>query len=111
MELQIIDLDNSTSWSVYVWVTVTPEPSTIVGVPRETENAASWVSSAHSPLYKITTLKLEETKRYLIDNLYKGFIKPSQSPFALPILFIKFANSSLRFYIDYSKLNELTYKD
>jgi hypothetical protein len=29
-----------------------------------------------SPLYKMTTLELEETKRYLLDNLSKGFIEP-----------------------------------
>jgi hypothetical protein len=37
----------------------------------------------------MTTLELEETKRYLLDNLSKGFIEPSQSPFAAPILFVK----------------------
>ena len=31
----------------------------------------------YSLLYKITTLKLKETKHYLIDNLHKGFIAPS----------------------------------
>jgi hypothetical protein len=30
-----------------------------------------------SPLYKMTTQELEETKRYLLDNLAKGFIEPS----------------------------------
>ena len=28
----------------------------------------------YSLLYKITTLELKETKHYLLDNLYKGFI-------------------------------------
>ena len=49
----------------------------------------------------MTTKELEEVKRYLMDNLYKGFIKPSQSPFAALVLFIKKPNSSLRFYIDF----------
>jgi hypothetical protein len=66
---------------------------------------------SYSPLYKMTTLELEETKRYLIDNLHKGFIEPSQSPFASPILFVKKADGSLRFCIDYRKLNDLTRKD
>ena len=65
----------------------------------------------YSPLYKMTTAELEETKRYLLDNLYKGFIEPSQSPFAAPILFVKKSDGSLRFCIDYQKLNELTRKD
>jgi transposase InsO family protein len=64
-----------------------------------------------SPLYKMTTLELEETKRYLLDNLSKGFIEPSQSPFAAPILFVKKADGRLRFCIDFQKLNDLTRKD
>jgi predicted aspartyl protease len=64
-----------------------------------------------SPLYKMTTLELEETKRYLLDNLAKGFIEPSQSPFAAPILFVKKADGRLRFCIDFRKLNDLTRKD
>ena len=31
----------------------------------------------YSLLYKMTTLELKETKRYLLDNLHKGFIVPS----------------------------------
>ena len=59
----------------------------------------------------MTTEELEEVKRYLTDNLSKGFIEPSQAPFVSPILFVKKANSSLRFCIDFRKLNDLTYKD
>jgi hypothetical protein len=59
----------------------------------------------------MTTLELEETKRYLLDNLSKGFIEPSQSPFAAPILFVKKADGRLRFCIDFRKLNDLTRKD
>ena len=50
-------------------------------------------------------------KQYLIKNLYKGFIKASQAPFTALILFIKKYNGSLQFYINYYKLNSLTYKD
>ena len=32
---------------------------------------------SYSPLYKMTTLELEEVKCYLLDNLHKGFITPS----------------------------------
>ena len=30
-----------------------------------------------SPLYKMTIKELETCKKYLVENLYKGFIKPS----------------------------------
>jgi hypothetical protein len=32
-------------------------------------------------------------------------------PFASPILFVKKANGSLQFYINFQRLNALTYKD
>jgi hypothetical protein len=59
----------------------------------------------------MTIAELEETKSYLLDNLYKGFIEPSQVLFAALILFIKKADRSLRLCIDYRKLNKLTCKD
>jgi len=64
-----------------------------------------------SPLYKMTTEELETCKKYLVENLHKGFIKPSQSPFAAPILFIRKSDRSLQFCINFCKLNLLTCKD
>ena len=55
--------------------------------------------------------ELEEVKHYLLENLAKGFIEPSQSPFTAPILFIKKADRWLQFCIDFQKLNRLTHKD
>ena len=40
-------------------------------------------------------------QEYLIKNLKKGFIKPSDSPFSSLVLFIKKKDNSLRFYINY----------
>ena len=65
----------------------------------------------YSPLYHQSTAELEAVKQYLIENLDKGFIDTSQAPFAAPILFVKKPNGSLRFCIDYRKLNSLTRKD
>jgi hypothetical protein len=55
--------------------------------------------------------ELWAVKQYLVENLYKGFIKASQAPFMALILFVKKPNRGLRFYIDYCKLNSLTCKD
>ena len=55
--------------------------------------------------------ELEVVKKYLVENLNKGFIKLSQALFAAPVLFVKKPDRSLRFYIDYRKLNLLTKKD
>ena len=55
--------------------------------------------------------ELNVVKKYLVKNLDKGFIKPSQVPFTAPVLFVKKPDGSLRFCIDYRKLNLLTKKD
>ncbi|OJD21287.1 hypothetical protein ACJ73_07374 [Blastomyces percursus] len=64
-----------------------------------------------SPLYKHTYEELKEMKRYLVDNLDKGFITPSTAPFAAPILFARKVNGGLRFCVDYRQLNAITKKD
>jgi RNase H-like domain found in reverse transcriptase/Reverse transcriptase (RNA-dependent DNA polymerase)/Integrase zinc binding domain/Integrase core domain len=64
-----------------------------------------------SPLYRQSTAELAATKEYLMDNLNKGFIVNSDSPFASPILFVRKSDGSLRFCVDYRKLNSLTRND
>ncbi|OBT70856.1 hypothetical protein VF21_10642, partial [Pseudogymnoascus sp. 05NY08] len=64
--------------------------------------------NAFSLLYRQGTEELKATKQYLLENLEKGFIINSNSPFASPILFVKKADGKLRFCIDYRKLNGLT---
>jgi hypothetical protein len=59
----------------------------------------------------MTTKELLAVKEYLLDNLHKGFIMPSSSLFASPVLFVAKLNNSLRFCVDYRKLNSLTKKD
>jgi len=66
---------------------------------------------SYSPLRHQSTDELRAVKQYLVENLHKGFIEASQAPFAAPILFVKKADGSLRFCIDYRKLNTLTRKD
>jgi hypothetical protein len=57
------------------------------------------------------TKELFAVKEYLLENLHKGFIVFSSSFFASPVLFVVKPNSSLRFCVDYYKLNSLTKKD
>ena len=64
-----------------------------------------------SPLRHQSTDELRAVKQYLIENLHKGFIDASKAPFAAPILFVRKPNGSLRFCIDFRKLNDLTRKD
>ena len=65
----------------------------------------------HSPLYKQNAEELEAAKQYLTDNLNKGFIVPSSSPFASPILMARMPSGKLRFCVDYRKLNAISKKD
>ncbi len=62
-------------------------------------------------LYYILAKELKVVKKYLVKNLDKGFIKPSQALFMALVLFIKKLDRSLYFYIDYKKLNLLIKKD
>ncbi len=62
-------------------------------------------------LYYISSKELEVVKKYLVENLDKSFIESSQALFTALVLFTKKPDRSLRFYIDFKKLNLLTKKD
>ena len=63
------------------------------------------------PLYKQSEEELQAAKAYITANLTKGFIVESNTLFILPILIVKKLGSSLRFYVNYRKLNTITKKD
>ena len=50
-------------------------------------------------------------KEYIEENLAKGFIRHSSPPAGAPVLFVKKADGSLRFCVDYRGLNEMTIKN
>jgi hypothetical protein len=64
-----------------------------------------------SHLNKHSLEELTAMQEYLTDNLSKGFIVDSKALFASPILFVCKADGSLRFCIDYRKLNAITKKN
>jgi hypothetical protein len=55
--------------------------------------------------------KLKIVKKYLENNLKKEFIIASRSSFISSIMFMKKTNESLRFCVDYKKLNHLIKKN
>ena len=63
------------------------------------------------PLYNMSDLELKALKEYLDENLAKGFIRPSSSSAASPVLFVKKKDETLRFCVDYRSLNALTKKN
>ncbi len=64
-------------------------------------------TSSWSHLYHMSDYKLQKMKNYLIKHLNKDFISFSSASYALLILFIEKKDDSLRFCINYRKLNAL----
>jgi len=59
-------------------------------------------------------MSLDELKclrKYLDENLSKGFIRASTSPVAAPVLFVRKPGGGLRFCVDYRALNAITVKN
>ena len=55
--------------------------------------------------------ELKVLRKYLDDNLSKGFIRASLSPITSPVIFIKKLGGGLRFCVDYRALNAVTIKN
>ncbi|GJP59195.1 hypothetical protein CLOP_g9431 [Closterium sp. NIES-67] len=60
--------------------------------------------------WRLNQPELEELRRQLDYLLEKGFVRPSTSPFAAPILFTPKKDGGLRMCIDYRALNRVTIK-
>ncbi|KAI1002662.1 Transposon Tf2-9 polyprotein [Podosphaera aphanis] len=74
-------------------------------------NLKSGTSSPSGPLYNMSVNELRVLRKWLDDNLTKGFIRPSTSPAASPVLFAKKPGGGLRFCVDYRGLNAITIKN
>jgi hypothetical protein len=61
--------------------------------------------------YKITPKELAELKIQLKEPLFKGYIRPSSSPWGCPVLFVKKKDQSLRLCVDYRSLNVVTIRN
>jgi len=68
-------------------------------------------TSSQSRLYHMSDYKLQKIKNYLIKHLNKDFISSSSALYASLILFIEKKDDSLRFCVDYRKLNALIKRD
>ncbi|KAJ1599193.1 hypothetical protein NDA14_003925 [Ustilago hordei] len=63
------------------------------------------------PLYLKGPKEMSELRRYLDENLEKGFIRPSKSLARSPVLFVPKKDGGLRLCVDYRGLNEITVKN
>ena len=61
--------------------------------------------------YKMAPLELAELKKQLDEALSKYFIRPSSSPWACPVLFVKKKDGTDRMVVDYRPVNLVTIKN
>jgi len=64
-----------------------------------------------SKVYPLFPLEQEELDAFLEENLHTGQIRPSKSPIAAPVFFIKKKDGSLQLVQDYRALNAMTVKN
>jgi hypothetical protein len=62
-------------------------------------------------IYNLLEFELRTLKAYIEANLANGFIQPSSSPAAAPILFAKKKDGGLRLCVNYCALNKATVKN
>jgi hypothetical protein len=61
-------------------------------------------------VYKMSPIEQEELRKQLDELIARGFIRPSQSPYGSPVLFVKKKTGDLRMCVDYRAINALTVK-
>ena len=55
--------------------------------------------------------KLKVLKKFLDENLTKGFIRANSSPITSPVLFARKLGGSFRFWVNYKTFNAITMKN
>jgi hypothetical protein len=68
-------------------------------------------ANLRTKVYAMSANEQEELDKFLEENLRKGYIRPSKSPLASPVFFVKKKDGKLRFVQDYRRLNEYTIKN
>ena len=63
------------------------------------------------PIYPLSKSELGSLRTFIDEHLNIGFIQPSNSPFGVPVLFVKKKDGSLSLCVDFRKLNAITRKD
>ena len=68
-------------------------------------------ASIRGRIYPLTQLENEALKKHIDEQLAKGYIRPSKSPYAAPFFFIKKKSGELRPIYDYRELNKWTIRN
>jgi hypothetical protein len=61
--------------------------------------------------YRMPVKELVELKKQIAELQSKGFIRPSSSPWGVPVLFVEKKDGTQRMCMDYRSLNEVTIKN
>jgi hypothetical protein len=85
-------------------------PSELPGI-SPTRGASFEIKLIHKSPYRMAAKEQLELKKQLDDLLPKGFIRPSKSPWAFPVLFVEKKDDSKRLCVDYRALNAVTIKN
>jgi hypothetical protein len=91
-------------------------PKDLLGMPpeRKVEFAIELLPGT-APIfkraYRVSGPELVELKKQIDELSEKGYIRPSTSPWAAPVLFVEKKDGSKRMCIDYRALNEVTIKN
>jgi hypothetical protein len=91
-------------------------PEELSGIPpnREIEfviDLAPGTTPISKRPYRMAAIELAELKKQLNELEYKGYIRPSSSPWGAPVLFVKKKDGSMMLYVDYRSLNEVIVKN
>ncbi|CAM5157383.1 unnamed protein product [Eretmochelys imbricata] len=84
--------------------------------PGRTNLTVHWVQTgSHPPIrcspFRVTGKTVQDLEREVRDMLALGVIQPSASPWASPVVLVPKKDGSVRFSVDYRKLNAITVSD
>jgi hypothetical protein len=90
-------------------------PEELPGIPLERNKFVIVLIPGTAPIskraYRVSGPELAELKKQIDELLEKGYIRPSTSPSAAPVLFVEKKDGTNRMCIDYRALNEVTVKN
>lgn len=85
-------------------------PTSKPGVDHEIR-LVEGAGAPHQRPFGLSRNEMMALKAYIDEELRKGFIRPSSSPYAAPVLVVRKPGGGLRICIDYRQLNALTIKN
>nr|CAE02083.2 OSJNBa0074B10.11 [Oryza sativa Japonica Group] len=93
---------------------VFPEDLTTMPPKREIEfriDLAPGTAPIYKRPYRMAANELAEVKKQVDEQLQKGYIRPSTSPWGAPVIFVEKKDKTKRMCVDYRAFNEVTIKN